>query len=228
MKKVPLGGKRGEGKFALIDDEDLPMVSKHPWHLDSGGYASSYHHVAGKKRGEKGRTQSMRMHRFILNFPVNNVDHEDRDRLNNQRDNLREATPIQNKWNTTPKVGASGYIGVRQESTNVFSARLNSGPVGFYRTALEAAQARDIAAISERGSFAVLNFKIEDLPESVDPLPPRNLGERTSKVVGVSYAAKQKRKDKWRVVVAKRHIGWFFSEELAIKAKEDYANQISD
>jgi hypothetical protein len=215
MKKVPLGGLVGKGKFALVDDEDVQLVAKHTWYLCSTGYATTTVHISGSKKTgivQKG----ISMHRLIMGFPKEQVDHVNRDKLDNQRSNLRLASHTQNCWNADKQPSNTGYRGVRRESENVFSARVGQKVIGYYRTAELAAQARDIEALKVRGEFAVLNFDPNELPESVECLPPRNVGERTSKVVGVSYMKGRKGIAKWRVTKNRKHHGWFETEELAI------------
>ncbi len=36
MKQIPLGGKNGEGKFALVDDEDFDELNKYRWRIHDG------------------------------------------------------------------------------------------------------------------------------------------------------------------------------------------------
>lgn len=225
MRKVPLQGAKGKGLYALIDDEDLPKVAKYNWHLTSGGYAACVTHRAGTKRGEQGRSINVSMHRLLMGFPEGQVDHVSRDRLDNQKANLRLASHTENTWNSQKKVGASGFIGVRQESANVWSARLGSVPIGFYPTAVAAAQARDLAALQQRNEFSVLNFPESVLPSSVTPLPLRNIGERTSKVVGVSFSKTRKAKEKWRCVWKKKHLGWYITEQQAVDALQKVKNE---
>ena len=120
MKKVPLGGPAGKGKFALIDDEDVQLVAKHTWYLSSTGYAVTTIHISGNKKigvVQKG----ISMHRLIMGFPEEQVDHVNRDRLDNQRSNLRLASHAQNCWNAEKQPSNTGYRGVRKESENVFS-----------------------------------------------------------------------------------------------------------
>lgn len=87
--QVPLGGVNGAGKFAKVDIDDYELVSHYSWYFRDG-YALSK--IAGKE---------VRMHRFILNEtdPDRLVDHKNRNRLDNRRDNLRVYTPKQNANN---------------------------------------------------------------------------------------------------------------------------------
>jgi len=211
------------GHKVQVDEEDLQLIAPYKWYLRNG-YAATAVHRKGSSKTDKNRTINIQMHRLIMGDPEYQVDHVNRVRLDNRRQNLRLATHKQNTWNSDKSVGACGYRGVRQESPNVFAARLGKQTVGYYDSVLKAAQARDLAAIAQRGEFAILNFKKEDLPGSVEALPPRNVGERTSTVVGVSFAKNQKRKARWRVVYKKRHIGWFETEGQAIVAKNEAEN----
>ena len=49
-------------------------------------------------------------------WPVSDIDHADRDGLNNRWANLREATHSQNNWNMAPRPNQTGFKGVRIHS----------------------------------------------------------------------------------------------------------------
>jgi hypothetical protein len=86
MKKIRLN----KGKCALVSDEDYERVNKYKWYLHSAGYAISQEY---SKRTYKTRY----MHRFIMNPPKGfQVDHKNRNKLDNRRSNLRVCTPKQN------------------------------------------------------------------------------------------------------------------------------------
>ena len=89
MIKIPLSGKKGENKSAIIDDEDYDMVSKIKW-FDVGGYARSRDGVA--------------MHRLIMSPPSNmEIDHKNHNRLDNRKNNLKICTRQENARNITRK-----------------------------------------------------------------------------------------------------------------------------
>jgi hypothetical protein len=88
MKKIDLNGKG----FALVDDEDYDFLMKWKWYI-SNGYAISC-------------TNRQKMHRLLLGAtPEWLVDHIDRDKLNNQRHNLRLVTKEENVHNQRKRVG---------------------------------------------------------------------------------------------------------------------------
>lgn len=96
--KIYLHGKKGAGKFAIVDEIDSRKVSEIKWYLDSNGYAMN----------RFGR----RMHRLILPN-TQEVDHKNRNGLDNTRNNLRSATrSINNRNRGSQKNNKSGVKGV--------------------------------------------------------------------------------------------------------------------
>lgn len=143
-----------QGKFALIDDEDLEKLVKIYWHCVNG-YAKGI--VDGK---------AIPMHRFLLNAPKDlQVDHIDGDKLNNQKSNLRLCTNQQNSWNREKgKRGkTSSYKGVnKNKRSGKWQARIqisgNKIELGQFLTGKEAALAYNEAAKKYHGEFARLNI----------------------------------------------------------------------
>jgi hypothetical protein len=88
------------GYVALVDDADYERVSQFKWYALPTG--NTVYAQRGIHRPDgPGQTKQM-MHRFILGLtdPKICTDHIDRNGLNNQRSNLREATNQQNQWNS--------------------------------------------------------------------------------------------------------------------------------
>jgi hypothetical protein len=96
-------------------------------------------------------------------FPISEVDHQDRDGLNNRWRNLRQATSSENQKNKTAySNNKSGYKGVSFDNTRgKFVAQIQSDKkhkmLGRFDCPREAAHAYNVAAIQLHGEFAVLN-----------------------------------------------------------------------
>jgi hypothetical protein len=140
-------------KFAIVDDGDFDRVVLRRW---------TYEVQNGRVRGRIDG-HPLPLANFVLGVPTGTeVDHRDRNPLNNTRANLRVATRSQNGANTITRWRAkSGYRGVFKRN-NRYQARINVNNkliyLGSYITAKEAAIARDDAARQYHGEFAVLNF----------------------------------------------------------------------
>jgi hypothetical protein len=101
------------------------------------------------------------MHRGDTNLEV---DHRDRNKENNDIDNLRPATRSQNVCNNVIRAdNASGYKGVcYHKATRKWNAQINIGAnkrksLGFFNTPEEAALTYNKAAIELHGEFAYQN-----------------------------------------------------------------------
>src|SRR3954471_10677466 len=97
--------KLTQGKFSLVSKGDFARINKHKWCI-SAGYA--VRNSTGKPR------RLLLMHREILGAPVGaQVDHKNRNKLDNRRCNLRIATSSENIVNSSlRKDNTTGYRGV--------------------------------------------------------------------------------------------------------------------
>ena len=105
--------------------------------------------------------KTIKLTREIMGFPAGQVDHKNRNGLDNQHHNLRLATHQQQMANSDREPRGAGYRGVRRHY-NRFVARMTHNRkdvyLGSFRTAVEAAKSYDRAALKAFGEFAVLNF----------------------------------------------------------------------
>lgn len=140
-------------RVCLIDLADLELVSQHRWHLDSKGYATT--------SVSKGRMRfTYTLHRLLMGFPEVQVDHADRNKLNNCRQNLRLASGSQNKANVGISTrNSSGYKGVSWDNrSNKWRAQISYQNkliyLGLYLTKEEAFEIRKTKALELFGEFA--------------------------------------------------------------------------
>ena len=155
MKLVPVG----KSHSAFVDDADYARISLYRWH-PVNGYARTW--VIGRD----GKRHSLRMHRLIMDPPDHlEVDHWDRNRLNNVRSNLRVCTHAQNSRNGGGVKSTSKFKGVSLSGDSFrkkpWKCEIRVGGkkiyLGRYSSEAEAAAAYDIAAEEHFGQFAFLN-----------------------------------------------------------------------
>src|SRR3990172_3522605 len=156
MKRIPLSqyGKNKGRYFAIVDDEDFERVSSSRWCVLRRKFGIDYSQASidGRK---------ILMHRFILDAPRGvQVDHRDRDGLNNTRANLRLATQSQNLGNQVKQHNSKySYKGIYIHRGR-WCASLAGKYIGVFATPEAAALAYDRAAIERWGEFARTNFPI--------------------------------------------------------------------
>lgn len=103
--QVLLTGIAGAGYHAIIDDADAPLVTRYSWHYRDGYAVSKYFDpLLGKRR-------TIQMHRLVMGVedPFVLVDHKDRNRLNNTRENLVLSTPKENSNNMATNRILTGF-----------------------------------------------------------------------------------------------------------------------
>ena len=119
---------RGSDRPCVLDDADAELA-RWKWKLNNKGYV--VRNLTIRSKGQPTRYQAVILHRLVakragLSIDGAEVDHEDRDKLNNRRSNLRVATRRQNCANTSLKSSytdskweVSGqHLGQRQAKTS--------------------------------------------------------------------------------------------------------------
>lgn len=152
MKIIPLT----RGYFTFVNDEDFDYLNQWKWQY-TGGYAAR-----GVKIPRTRRNKTILMHHVILNTS-SMVDHLDRNKLNNQRSNLRLATRADNNRNQgLRKDNASGYKGVSKYhgkwAANIQVDGSKQVFLGGFTDPEEAAYVYDKFAMQLFGDFAYLNL----------------------------------------------------------------------
>lgn len=220
-REIKLGGSRAGGKSAIVDSEDYEELSKYNWWCNSDGYAIRIEYKSGEYY------RQIFMHKEIHKVPEGfQVDHINRNVLDNRKSNLRTATPSQNQANReVQKSNTSGYKGVSydKKAGKWRSSITKDGKqyhLGFYEKKRDAAKAFNVKAIELYGEFSVLNeVDHEDFV----------IKERTyhSKYRGVTYS---KRRGRYQASITKRgkltFLGYFDNEHDAARMYNFWASDM--
>ena len=156
----------GTFRYAMVDDEDFEELNQYTW-------THSYH---DRDKNSERETVSRRvngkkiyMSILLMNPPKGmEVDHWDRNGLNNQKTNLRICTHAENMLNKGKyKNNKTGFRGVQKAGKKFKAAISNSDKkleyLGTYDTAIEAARVVNKRLYEKNPEFAVLNFPDEIL-----------------------------------------------------------------
>lgn len=145
-----------DGRFFLIDEDDYEEASKYLWYISKEGYATN--RLVGT------------LHRVLMKYPEGDIDHINRNKLDNRRCNLRICTPQENAMNCPKrKNNTTGYKGVRFDKRNKkYYSVLKNVTLGYFDNPIDAAKAYDVAAIKSAGEFAYTNFPRENYEKEVE------------------------------------------------------------
>lgn len=141
MKKIPLT----HNKEAIVDDEIYDYLMQWSWNYDTrAGRAVRTEYIPETKK-----TKIIRMHQIIFEYfngalsKGKIIDHKNRIKLDNRNENLREATPSQNRANSKKKTNSKNkYKGVAQKKSGKWMAYIGYNKkqihLGVFDTAEEA------------------------------------------------------------------------------------------
>lgn len=154
MKRIQLT----QGKHAIVEDQDYPLVSQYKWIYSSKGYAITHNPQNNK--------QWIWMHRLIMSTPKDlQTDHINGNKLDNRRSNLRICTSSQNRVNIIHPINStSTFRGVSwNKEKNRWSSQIQVNNkrilIGRFNNERHAAIAYDLWARDIFGEFSLLNFK---------------------------------------------------------------------
>ena len=142
-----------DGSIVMVSKEDLPIVEEYHWRRNPGGYAETHFTVDGKYK-------RFFMHRMLLGISGDDwrkvqVDHKDRNKLNNTRKNLRKCTNSENQINRQLRSdNTSGYTGVEKEGKRWSVRMCGERLKGTYATKEEAFEVRKKAEVEKYGQFS--------------------------------------------------------------------------
>jgi AP2-like factor, euAP2 lineage len=205
------------GYSAKVDDDDFEVLKKMKWYCLSPK-GTDRHYAYRNVLLESGKRGTVSMHRYLADVkdPKIDVDHWDRDGLNNQRYNLRVCTRTLNNANgKMPKNNTSGFKGVSFDlKRGLWKAGVDGKHIGRYNEKDEAARAYNKAAFDLWGEYARLNDVHPVFPTTEKPKMKRS---NTSGYLGVSRCGR-----KWVAEICpnrKKHVlGRFENIEDAARA----------
>jgi hypothetical protein len=123
---------------AKVDSDDIERCLRLKWRLAGRGYAYSFEYIDGKQKHYK-------LHILIMGKKDSlEIDHINRDKLDNRKSNLRFVTHKENTFNQSVRVNnKSGIRGISYDSSRKkWIATIGNRSLGRFKTKDEAIEAR--------------------------------------------------------------------------------------
>ncbi len=154
MKLIPLLSEKYNGLYAIVDDDCYLTLSKLNWRAFKSN--NTFYAVRDIRRDGKKAIEFMH-HLIVQRKDGYQVDHKDRDGLNNVRENLRPCSHSENMRNrrcksdsSTGLKGVTPFNGRYQARISVHGKRHF---LGYYNSAQEAHEAYISASVRLHGEF---------------------------------------------------------------------------
>jgi GGDEF domain-containing protein len=129
---IRLSGVHGKGVVVLVDSDDFKRLNRHPWHLTSRGYAA-------RTVYRNGKNTLLLMHRDIKAAQKGQeLDHINRNRLDNRKENLRFCDHKTNLLNRNYNFGSVNWHTQRQKFHARIQINLKRVSLGLFNTRQEA------------------------------------------------------------------------------------------
>ena len=230
-RRIPLNGKHGVGRFALVDEEDYWALKDIPWHAREVPESRTFYACS------IGADQNSRyMHRMIMKpRPKEPVDHVNCNGLDNRRCNLRLAGDGKNTRNRghVQERNKSGYAGIRRAikaSVEKWEAHITLEGrhyyLGSFPSKLKAAEVRRAAEILLFGEFAPrLTEHLDRLVGKYRSISELKVGERETNAQCGLRCIHFTPWNTWQVVVRKVTLGSFKEAIDAIAARDAFEAQ---
>lgn len=180
------------GYYATVDARDFDWLSEWEWKIDGSGYAVRYYSEVDES--SRKRTERALMHREIFEHYGNRlgnleIDHRDRQKLNNVYSNLRLATRTQNRANSSRRSdNKSGVTGVcYNKKTRKWQAHITLNNktlyLGSFSEKVDAIAVRKQAILQHFGEYANTSDDLTPCPRILKEIkrtdfyvwdPPKN------------------------------------------------------
>lgn len=152
-----------DGNIMLVSKIDLNAIINFKWYLNRGGYPATYGTFDNTIKFSRPVPLHQLLHGKLAKGFV--VDHINRNRLDNRRENLRICTAAQNSWNRKkPKNSKNRYKGVTKvgKRNPSYTASITKDGVKHeikdIQTEEQAAKVYDMMAEELFGEYAAKNF----------------------------------------------------------------------
>lgn len=165
-RMVAVSGPGGKIQHALVSQEDFCTMNGVYWQIGTDGYARRR---ASKAERDNGSPVSIAMHRQVLGLHLvkgapgsPEVDHINRNRLDNRRENLRVVNRTINSMNRAGTGKYSHVCGVSFfKPARLWRAYINLDrrrvELGYFKTEKEAIEARHAAAKTLYGDSVIIH-----------------------------------------------------------------------